>query len=271
MHLLPQNELEQLLEPLHVLHLEKTLFELKRIPCRNLVELQLISPIRVPWATQLIHLLEANPRLRTLVLDQSDPIGVPPSHIQSIKLPALCNLQLLTVSSVFTEWFLKLLVPGTHELDLRLNFWETGSADLSDTVASFFQRARIRTLFLVGEWTLLPTMFPFLPYLQDLGLYAFDISPNTLAGIELADDILPKLHTVNLIECLIMDNTAIDSGLRTLLSLPSVQRVRHWHCGCHFKPGDEGRFQELLEGEGLAATVSQTPEADFRFLPSPFC
>lgn len=270
--LLRKNIWIRLFEPLHVLRLERSGIKFSAIPCRRLVELQLIYPSNRQSLVGFAQLLELNPDLCTIVLSGFWFVGIPsPSEVQSIRLPSLRSVH-FSMSHKFMAWFFKLLAPGPHELDLHLTC--SGRPDdtsFGDTMMSFFQKTRVRSLFWHAEGVPLPPLLTALPHVQRLELCLVDFDATTLAGLDPATNLLPKLHTIDLNECSLKDKSELDPGLRALLSLPSVQRTRCLNCG-HWSPGRLTWRQEfigLLEGAGLAATVTLASAWDFED-PSPF-
>ncbi|KAF8600325.1 hypothetical protein BDV93DRAFT_559461 [Ceratobasidium sp. AG-I] len=118
--LLPQNEWDRLLEPLHVLRLERCSTKFSAIPCRNLVELRIIYPSCRVSLVDFVRVLESNPGLHTLAFSMFSPVGIPSnSVIHSIQLPLIRRIS-FSMSREFVTWFFNLLAPGSHELDLRL-------------------------------------------------------------------------------------------------------------------------------------------------------
>ena len=93
--LLPQETLDQLLQPLHTSYLNNVGFDWNSILCWNLVELQLINLLEdsSPTETLLVQLLNANPAIRRLKLGTTDLIFYE-SNLPSIKLLELQTLEL---------------------------------------------------------------------------------------------------------------------------------------------------------------------------------
>ncbi|KAF8600327.1 hypothetical protein BDV93DRAFT_608729 [Ceratobasidium sp. AG-I] len=271
--LLPQDKWTRLLEPLRVLHLESSGLSLSGIPCRNLVELRLIYYREFPPLASFTNVLELNPGLCTLVLDSIPLSGTQPFPItQPISLPSLRHVQLST-NEDFIVWFLKTLVPGSHELEIHFGYIgkpTLGSISIGDAMVSFFRRTRVKLLSLQPEGIALLPVLSSLPHLQSLMLIAFEFDANTLAGIELTTNLLPKLHNIDLDECNLNDYSELPSGLHTLLSLPSVRRIRYLNCGDPRTEGVQDRFAELLEEGGFAATITPASALDYADLPSPF-
>ncbi|KAF8600337.1 hypothetical protein BDV93DRAFT_525480 [Ceratobasidium sp. AG-I] len=265
--LLPQTKWNQLLEPLHVLHLERIDIALNNIPCRNLVELQLINPHAFSLA-QFIQLLESNPGLRTIMLDGSFATPRSSPTTRPINLPSLRSVHLATGQDFIISLF-KLLVPGPHELDLQLRYHKE-PARVMETMIPFFQRANVKSLYLEAEEATLLPILTALPHLQSLGLSTFNFDASTFAGLESAADLLPKLHTIDLNECNFDDYSGLYPGLRALLSLPSMRRIRHLNCGEWNSNEIRERVVQLLEEGEFAATILRASASDFEARPSPF-
>ncbi|KAF8600326.1 hypothetical protein BDV93DRAFT_559462 [Ceratobasidium sp. AG-I] len=173
----------------------------------------------------------------------------------------------------FVMWFLKVLVPGPHELDLH--FGDTrrpipGDTSPEDAMISFFQRARVKTLSLQPEGVSLFPLLSSLQHLQNLRLVLVDVNANTFAGLETSTNLLPKLHTIDLNELDLEDYSELPPGLHTLLSLPSVRRIRYLNCGGWYAKAIRKRFVELLEEGGFAAAIIPASGIDFEDLPLPF-
>ncbi|KAF8600332.1 hypothetical protein BDV93DRAFT_546413 [Ceratobasidium sp. AG-I] len=266
--ILPQTEWNQLLEPLHVLHLERTDIALNSIPCRNLVELQLVYPSNFA-VSDFAQVLGSNPSLRTIVLDGfvGGYIDFPPT-VTSISLPSLRHVRLSTNQEFVTSLF-KLLTSGPHGLDLHLGHIEDLTS-LMDTMIPFFTRTNIKSLHLQAQKVSLLPILKALPYLQSLELSTFDFDASTFAGLESAADLTPKLHTIDLNECSFDDYLEVYSGLRALLSLPSVRRIRHLNCVHWDKHKTGERFVSLLEKGGFAPAIIQASALDFEQRASPF-
>jgi hypothetical protein len=171
------------------------------------------------------------------------------------------------------DWLFQVLVPGPHELDLCLNSYklkETFGSATSDIMASFFERARVKSLFLSGDWLLPSHTLAVLPDLQSLGLRGYGIDSSTFAGIERATGVLLKLHTISMIGCNIDDDSRLDPSLRALLSLPSVRRIRFKNCGNCAQPEEKERFHELLLAASFEAKVNEFPDLEYMLHASPF-
>ncbi|KAF8600322.1 hypothetical protein BDV93DRAFT_559459 [Ceratobasidium sp. AG-I] len=261
---LPKIEWNRLLEPLHVLHLERMDIKVNGIPCRNLVELHLINPPSLLIA-QFVYILQSNPGLQTIVLDR--PVfGIDRSCTTlSINLPSLRYVQLLTDQGSVTS-LLKLLVPGSHGLDLHLGY--VHPASLIDVTLPFFQRAHVTSLYLKAQAPLLPLLTA-LPHLQQLGVTPYDIDTPVFAGLDSATNLLPELRTIDLNKCQFRDYSTLHPGLYALLSLPSIRRIRHFNCIHWEVEGSQESFVQLLKGGEFAATIIQAL-APFEQHSSPF-
>jgi hypothetical protein len=267
----PQERLDQLLKPLHGLYLENVPRELIGTSCCNLVELHLIHIAGKITSEELVGLLNSNPSLRIIKIHGVDLNPRRPSS-QPIDLPDLRRIE-LNIDEVFMNWFLAFLVPGSHELDLHLHttsLQQVNEPNIRRTIISFFQRTRVKYLFLLGKWLLLPPILAYLPHLQSLGLSVYDVDSSTLAGIEQTVNTLVKLHNIDMIECNLANYSVLDPGLRILLTLPSIQRVRHFKCGNGRLPGARQRFRDLLLKNGVATQGTDSPELNFEVHPSPF-
>ena len=266
--ILPQNEWNRLFEPLQVLHLERTRIELSDIPCRNLVELRLISPPDLALS-EFIQLLQYNPGLRTIVLDgRALDDTHSPLMTQSINLPSLRYLQ-LSADQVFIELILKLLVPGPHGLALRLQY-RREPTNFTDTMFRFFERTNVTSLHLQGQKASVFPVLTALQHLEILELSKFDFDASTFAGLESTTNLTPKLHTIDLNECSLDNYSELYSGLRALLSLPSVQRIRHLDCGPWGVNGNRERRVQVLDEGGFTAAVIHASASDFKVRASPF-
>lgn len=247
--IVPHNEWNRLLEPLHVLHLERIDIKVNNVPCRNLVHLQLIDLPQFPLL-QLIQLLESNPSLRTIVLAELSFSGGRSSlSTRSINLPSLRSVQLSIDQEIMTLLF-KLLIPGSHGLDLHLEYSQKSGSFMDDMIP-FFRRSNVKSLYLQAEKISLLPVLTALPHLQSLRLITFDFDASTFAGLESATDLVPKLHTIDLNECNFDDYSTLYPGLRTLFSLPSVRRIRHLNCGHWDENGTRDRLVQLLEEGGV--------------------
>lgn len=266
---LPVNIRACLLEPLHVLHLERIGITLSAIPCRNLVELQLIYPSHPLSLVEFVQLLESNPGLHTIVLVGLPLVHIPASsEVQSIRLPSLRRVHISMIQD-FVAWFFILLAPGPYELDLHLTCPRTSyDTSFMDALISFFQKTRVKSLIWQIEGVPLTPLFASLPYVQRLGLSLLDLDAITFAGLESTANLLPRLHTIELNECHLKDYSNLDPGLRALLSLPSVQRIRHSNCGNWDSVWLwKVWFVELLEGAGLTATIIHASTLGFDSSP----
>ncbi|KAG8784635.1 hypothetical protein FRC12_018469 [Ceratobasidium sp. 428] len=80
---------------------------------------------------------------------------------------------------------------------------------------------------------------------------------------------LVNLHTVDLNECDQESYDELDPGLRILLALPSLQRIRHLNCGGYLD-GERKKFIELLSSQEIEAQVIKSPELNYDTHPSHF-
>lgn len=271
--ILPQNKWDQLFEALHVLRLERWPIDLSTIPCCNLAELRIIYPSSLPSLVDFVHLLESNPGLHTLEFSVfSSPVIPSSSMVHSIKLPSLRNIN-FSMNPQFVAWFFGLLVPESHELNLRLACREALAPNdirLKETMLSFFRQTRIRSLYLQPGGLLLPPILASLSHLQTLGISSSTFGAGTLIGLEPTTNLLPNLHTIDLHECLFDDYSALHPGLCILFSLPSMRRIRHMKCGNWDRPGSRERFIQLLAKGDFGATIIQASGSDFEECVSPF-
>ncbi|KAF8606166.1 hypothetical protein BDV93DRAFT_604690 [Ceratobasidium sp. AG-I] len=223
-HSLPQRVLDELLEPLHSLCLAGVAFDWDTIRCRNLVELQLssIDILASPSPSQLTYFLNANPTIRKLKISALG-VSTYQTTLPPIKLPELQNLE-LEMYPEFTQGFLALLTPGTRDITLRVYSYvpESDRPQFTNTLRHFFQRSRIVTLRIpTNNFVPFSGVADCLPHLETLGVDA-PRSGYDLSEIDTQTNLLPKLHTVELVQCTTRD---MESGLGTVLSLPSVQHI----------------------------------------------
>lgn len=256
--LLPEAEWNQLLVPLQVLHLERVDIEANSIPCRNLVELRLIHPTEFSLM-RVLQILESNPGLHTIVLDGIvfDAYSLPTTL--SINLPSLRYVQ-LSVDQGFMSSLFKLLVPGPHGLELDLGYI---GPNAMNTMIPFFQRTYVKSLHIQTKGTSLLPILTVLPRLQRLRLTSLKFEFSTFAGLESATNLVPKLHTILLDGCDFDDYPTLCPGLRALLSLPSVRRIRHLNLRHRNETRAQETFIRLLEGGGFDASVIQASASDF--------
>ncbi|KAG8766166.1 hypothetical protein FRC12_007049 [Ceratobasidium sp. 428] len=268
----------QIFRRLNALHLQKLPISPLYLSCRNLAELHLtsISVARdvslIPNIQQVKELLISNPNLRTIKFSGSG-FRIPTSFgIQPIHLPALRRLDLIDIGETTTNWFLQSLIAGPHELELYLDC--SGLNHITDqtlkTIVAFFQRTPVASLHIFGGWIRLPPILSYLSRLQCLGLTVYDFEEGTLDGIEDAAPTLTNLHTIELNECHLQDGSALDRGLKTLLTLPSIRQIRHFRCGSLFRRARERFHQLLSEDQDITARVVEAPELGYKMYPSPF-
>jgi hypothetical protein len=268
--LLAPEQLNQLLKPLRALYLEKVSFDLSSVNCGNLVELHMVYPTIDPTTTQLFHFLSSNPHLRLIKFGGMRCHAPASPDAQVLHLPSLCSLELDHVNETLANWLLQILVPGPQELDLRLHCSSLTRLDeptVRNALVSFLRRAPVKSLCFPGGWISLSPILTHLPHLQQLGLSVYDVTPSTFEGVEHTASALVKLHTIDLIECRFEDDSILDPGLRVLLTLPSLRRIRHIGCGQVFNPESQNRFRELISGDGISAQVSESPELHTELSP----
>ncbi|KAF8607398.1 hypothetical protein BDV93DRAFT_520277 [Ceratobasidium sp. AG-I] len=257
----PSRKMSQLLAPLLVLHLEYLDVNLDYIPCQNLVDLRLIGISTRTSETKLARFCALNLGLQSFVLHKVRI--TPPVHAQPIHLPALRILD-LSLNIACLDWFLRLLVPPSHEVSLYLGGKTGGDIALAafdSTLTSFLQRAQVKLLSIFSMTSgcqpvsLLPKP---MPQLQHLRLDLKYLDPAALAR-EFPASHLPKLHTVDLINLHARSDLNLDSGLGVLLSLPSVGRITYRMCGKCAAEGTEW-VDEILLRRGVNAKIRYDPE-----------
>ncbi|KAG8697711.1 hypothetical protein FRC08_006358 [Ceratobasidium sp. 394] len=269
---------DQLFGPLNALYLDRLPMDPRYLSCRNLVELHMTSlstdlaASAGPTIVQIKQLLNNNPNLRAVTLSGSLPV---PASIdtQQIHLPALRLLDLGYIDDTFINWLLASLVPGSHELELYLNSSRLHRVDkttFENTLIAFFQRALVKSLYISGRWILLPPILAHIPHLQRLSLSVYDFDQDTLDGIEGLASTLANLRTIELNECNMHSYSQLDRGLKTLLTFPSVQQIKHFRCGDGLAPGVRERFRKLLEDQDITAKIIEAPELGDKMRPSPF-
>ncbi|KAF8598243.1 hypothetical protein BDV93DRAFT_561507 [Ceratobasidium sp. AG-I] len=275
---LPRETLNRILLPLHTLYLHKVKANWDTIPCQNLVELQLINPRydSCPTGTQLVRILNTNPAIRRLALDgfelDSYAHDLPP-----IELLELRTLQ-LGMSSRSTSCFLALLVPGPHELDLRLRIpFPLRDSDklATETNRGFFQQARVVSLRIFKNFWMpflnIATHLPYLETLQISDLSYDEYYDEYYDCYKLHGEIFPpKLHTVELIGC---NTNGMDAGMKIILSLPSVRGILFSNFYC-MKNGvkhvmSESEVREWTSKLGITAGVTELPHSRRFNLPCP--
>ncbi|KAF8601682.1 hypothetical protein BDV93DRAFT_545750 [Ceratobasidium sp. AG-I] len=199
--LLPQEAICQLLEPLNTLYLDEFDLEWSTIPCRNLVELQLISPHpdMSPTGTQLAQFLNANPAIRRLKLAKFQLVSYE-NDIPPIVLPEVRTVA-LEASPQFMSWLLALLVPGSHELDLQfqiLSVSSTRQTQATEACRRFFQRARVISFHSMGNsgisFSSIATDLLHLETLQISDLHSS--GHHDFSEIHAQTRLPPKLHTI---------------------------------------------------------------------------
>ncbi|KAG9079164.1 hypothetical protein FRC06_007905, partial [Ceratobasidium sp. 370] len=261
-------KLNQLFKALRTLYFEGFSLQLCDITCRNLVELSLVDPSGGKSAVELAHLLNSNPGLRSLKLCgfTCDALDEP----EEIRLPSLRILEINGLDERFMFWFLLELVPGKHDLDLFLDTIVPGEFEeeaFTELLAAFFRRASVKSLHLkeVAAIPLSPALRS-LPELQHLSLTECCIDPmETFYGMANVAKFLVKLHTIDLNNCDIDTDDELDPGLRTLLTLPSLQLIRYFGGS----PEEWDVFHDLLVDEGITAQIIKSPDSNFVSLPSP--
>ncbi|KAF8606154.1 hypothetical protein BDV93DRAFT_362262 [Ceratobasidium sp. AG-I] len=270
---LPPEVLGELLEPLHSLYLEGVAFDWDVICCRNLVELQLtrLHGVASPSASQLVSFLNANPTIRKLSIFSLElptyEFSLPP-----IKLPELQNLELET-NLEFTRWLCTILTPGARGITLRICSYvpESRRDELVSTFRQFLQRSRIVTLRTQGFYTIpISSVAAYLPFLERLGTGGPG-SGYDLSDINTQIELFPKLHTIELVEC---NTRHVESGLGSILSLPSVKQILF----LTFNSVDEAgttpmnidQVREWMRGRGITANLRLAPELHFHCSPTPF-
>ncbi|KAG8777265.1 hypothetical protein FRC12_000472 [Ceratobasidium sp. 428] len=275
--LLPPRQLSQLLESLHTLYLERASPNLGDLVCCNLVELYLIDILAPITATQLARLLNANPCLCIVKLTGSFSRVLASPHIHKIDLPNLHRLELDGFSIAFTKWFFAALVAGPHSLALCIQFCEGFSysivkdISLRESLISFFRRTSIKEFHLVENRLSLPAILPFIPDLQHLGLCLYNLNQSNINFHEMKSAVhkLVKLHTIDLNECEQESYDELNPGLRILLTLPSLRRIRHLNCGGELDE-DREKFCGLLSSQETEAQVIRSPELNYTTHPPHF-
>ncbi|KAF8606165.1 hypothetical protein BDV93DRAFT_362371 [Ceratobasidium sp. AG-I] len=271
---LPRGTLDKFLAPLHSLYLENVSFDWNTICCRNLVELHLdrLDTNTSPSSSQLVSFLNANPTIRELYVGELE-LFTYESNLPPIKLPELQILKLDTYPK-FAEWFLALLSPGSQGITLQIYAYITDLDEdrLSNAFRLFFQRSRIATLRIPGERFIpFSSIVSYLPHLEILRIYTpaygYDLS-----GFSTQTELLPKLHTVELVGC---TTRHVESGLGTVLSLPSINQILFNFLYSIDETGiktsmDINQAKEWMRGLGVTANLRIAPELLFRCSPTPF-
>ncbi|KAG9081277.1 hypothetical protein FS749_007784 [Ceratobasidium sp. UAMH 11750] len=270
----------QLFKPLKALYLAGLPMNPQYTNCHNLVELHMTSLFadpRVsagPTVVQIRQLLNANPNLHSIKLSGPSIMRVPASvGTQQIHLPSLRRLS-LDIDETFINWLLTSVVSGSHQLELYLNcsgLHRDEKITIKNTLVAFFQWTPVRSLHLSGRWVLLPPILVHLPHLQRLSLTVYDFDQDTLDGVEGLTSTLANLHTIELNECNMHSYSQLDQGLKTLLTFPSVQQIKHFRCGDDLAPGVQERFHKLLkEDQDITARIIEAPKLAGEVCPSPF-
>lgn len=250
------NTLGRLFAPFHVLHLESVNVNLDMIPCRNLTDLRLIHLVEAPSESQLARLCASNPGLHSFVLHGVDVTS--PLHTQPIELPSLRILD-LSMGIACLDWFFRLLVPMPEEISLYLGVYDAHGVATAEafenTLALFCQRARVKLLFMTGEWQPLTFLLKPLPQLERLRLHLDYFHPGTVAEVKLPAANLPKLHNIELVELHGDGRFLLSVGLHALLSLPSVQQITCRMCDNCQKDDTEEEIRELMVQGGIGAKI----------------
>ncbi|KAG9099287.1 hypothetical protein FS749_001604 [Ceratobasidium sp. UAMH 11750] len=267
--LLEYQQMQALFKGLRALYLEQSCPDLASIPCHNLVELHLVNISTISSTKSLAHLLNSNHNLRIVRLRRFYHDTPKVSLTQTINLPNIRTLDLDQLAASTIKWLLNVMVPGPHSLDLRLYCMDSGTVEdvtLRDAMITFFQKAPVVSLTLSVECFPLTPILAFLPHLRHLGLYEFDLSLATFDRIEQVTNTLSHLHTIDLNDCIFDDYTKLYPGLRILLTLPSVQRIRYLEC--RYTSGN--RFLELLSDETITAQPTECPGLNRLVYSSPY-
>ncbi|KAF8606151.1 hypothetical protein BDV93DRAFT_521011 [Ceratobasidium sp. AG-I] len=270
---LPQSILNKVLESLYSLHLDCIAFEWNNICCRNLVELQLIRlhGAARPSTHQLASFLNTNPAIRRLRISNFK-LSTYGTSLPPIQLPELQNLE-LDVNIGFALWFFTLLAPGTRDITLITHAYAPAPDidQVTDAFCQFFQRSRIVTLRIQGGCYLpFASIAAYLPHLETLGTFR-PTRGYHLSDVDTQSVLLPKLHTVELVECSTRD---VESGLGTILSLPSVKHILFQN----FRSVESGyvasmnvdEVKQWMRVQGITANLRIAPELLFRCSPTPF-
>ncbi|KAG8718879.1 hypothetical protein FRC08_004167 [Ceratobasidium sp. 394] len=268
--LLADKRIEQLFTKLNALYLESHFPGRDSIPCHNLVELYLVG---ISWASSmepLVRLLTANPGLRILHVMQSYYDTPETLYTRTVHLPNLRNLELNQLNGKMLTWFLNVIAPGPHDLDLRLRCTDvriTEDVALREAMIAFFQKSSIISLNIAVKCISLALLLSFLPRLRRLGLCLFRIYEDTFDGIDEITNVLVHLHTIDLEECVFYDDE-LYPGLRTLLTLPSVRQI--WHISDGVYDHSQARFLKLFPGWGINTPLAECRELCRHMYSSPF-
>lgn len=271
---LPQEMLDELLRPLRFLYLDGPSFDWNLISCRNLVELQLVelAPNAVPSSLQLVQFLNGNPTIRRLNMSRFHFFSHE-ANLSPIRLPELQSLKVV-MSPQFMIWFFALLTPPSQATTLYLDSYVLGlyGNQVIDTFRLFFREARIVTLCISGShWLPLSSIAAYLQYLEILAISQCDPPDYNLTDIYAQTEILPKLHTVELLGCSTRD---VGSGLAIILFLPSVRRIAVSSFSSVDERGtsamDIEQVREFMSMIGITATISESSQQWINYHPSPF-
>ncbi|KAG8772031.1 hypothetical protein FRC12_003280 [Ceratobasidium sp. 428] len=272
---LSQDDLNRLLEPLQNLYMDSVSPDWNHLACRNLVELHLLDlPMNgIPNAQQLVSLLKVNPTLRSIRLWRFLHNFVPPEPVlQSIRLPDLEHLD-LNMDPRFVDWFISILIPGSHDLEISLASWAVSNRpNITNTFLALCNRARITSLHISGDWISLSHFYDYLPYLRTLRLSSQMLLESTLAGLHEAAHPFPQLETLEIIAC------ARGGGgfnwLRTICAIRSFGMIKFRHLELYLS-GRKMKPEEIIElfTEGCGSCkvqVVHSLELDLLSYPSPF-
>ncbi|KAF8606169.1 hypothetical protein BDV93DRAFT_521020 [Ceratobasidium sp. AG-I] len=266
---LQQHSLDELLEPLHALYLRCVCFDWDLIRCRNLVVLHLagLGTVASPSAPQLASFLNMNPTIRNICMMDFGSRAYD-SSLPPINLPELQSLE-FRLDPAFTEWFFNLLHPGTRDFTLQLHPYvqKPPGAEITTTFCRFFQRSRIVTLRITADgWIPFSSVAACLPHLETLGVRQ-PVQGYDLSHVNIQSSLLTKLHTIELECCTTRD---VESGLITVLSLPSVKQIRFQNFRSDVTSMDADQVGEWMCGQGITANVDIGPELSFFHSVIPF-
>ncbi|KAG8780935.1 hypothetical protein FRC12_022433 [Ceratobasidium sp. 428] len=227
----------------------------------------------IPSAQHLVSLLKPNQTLRSIRFWRFLHNFVPPEPVlQSIQLPDLENLD-LNMDPRFVDWFISILIPGPHDLEISLASWVVSNRpNITNTFLALCNRARITSLHISGDWISLSHFYDYLPYLHTLRLSSQMLLESTLAGLHEAAHPLPQLETLEIIGC------ARGGGglnwLRTICKIQSFRTIKFRHLelylnGRKMKP--EETVELFTKGCGSCKVqVVHSPELDLLSHPSLF-
>ncbi|QRV82540.1 F-box-like protein [Ceratobasidium sp. AG-Ba] len=224
---LSTENLGSLFSNLDSLYLDSVSPDWDRLPCRNLVELQLIElPVNgFPTSNQLIDLVRANPGLRLLKLSGFYlESSTDDAELKPVSLPLLRNLD-LDLNAQFTRLILSLIVPGSKSLNMRLATWSAGQPPgFIDTFIEFSKHARITSLHLVQHGIPFSSVAQYLPHLRTLRLSRQMLLESTFAGLPESAESVPCLHTFEIDSCA---NGTTQNSLKNICRIPSLRRIRY--------------------------------------------